>query len=318
MDGKQDRGRTRRKPALPGLNQAIKEVRALGIQKATSAGVGSGGVLGVALLVMVLGAALLGLTVGSEKFRASPDLYSDANPAQAFTGTPVGHPAGWAYTRFEACPEFFPTAIKPVVPDQPALRELCFDHFAILHSGSTKTPVFVVTRLSAADLRAAQGVARKDQFYEEGRLPAAHRAKLEDYKGSGWSRGHMFEAAAAPTHNAMAQSFSLANMVPQDQSHNAGSWARIEKDTRHYISRARGEVYVFTGPVYSEQSTFIGKGQVRVPTWLYKLVYDPVTGQSWVHWQENRQGTKAGAPITYAEFVARTGLHLLPQPEVSQ
>ncbi|MNL90037.1 DNA/RNA non-specific endonuclease [compost metagenome] len=49
---------------------------------------------------------------------------------------------------------------------------------------------------------------------------------------------------------AMAQSFSLANMVPQNQSHNAGPWSQIEQATRGYAQRAQGDVYVFTGPVY--------------------------------------------------------------------
>jgi len=114
------------------------------------------------------------------------------------------------------------------------------------------------------------------------------------------------------TAQAMAQSFSLANMVPQNQSHNAGAWNKIEQDTRNYIMRAAGDVYVFTGPVYATQGKAIGSG-VAVPDYFFKLVYDGQTGRSWVHWQINSAAARAGRPISYDEFVRRTGLELLPE-----
>ena len=197
------------------------------------------------------------------------------------------------------------------MPAQPALRELCFDAFAILHNGSTRTPVFVAQRLNRRMLERARQVSRTDRFYAERRLPAAERAELNDYRGSGWSRGHMAPAGDMATPQAMAQSFSLANMVPQNQVQNAGAWNRIEQDTRKYVQRARGDVYVFTGPVYSGRLRTIGAGRVGVPDYLYKLVHDPGTGRTWVHWQRNHPAARAGAPISYETFVQRTGLHLL-------
>lgn len=104
----------------------------------------------------------------------------------------------------------------------------------------------------------------------------------------------------------MAQSFSLANMVPQDQRHNAGAWSKIESDTRKYVMRAA--VYA----VYAGQPETIGAGRVAVPSHLFKVVYDATTRRSWVHWQANSPDTKAGPPISYDEFTGRTGLRLLP------
>src|SRR5690606_4352018 len=175
----------------------------------------------------------------------------------------------------------------PVVPATPALRELCFSGFAGLHSGRTKTPVFVAERLDRRSLARAQGIARTDRFYAEARLPRSERAELEDYRGSGYSRGHMAPAGNMATETTMAQSFSLANMVPQNQAQNAGPWSRIEQDTRKYVMRAKGDVFVFTGPVYGASPSTIGSGKVAVPEHIYKLVYDPATGRSWVHWQQN-------------------------------
>ncbi len=225
---------------------------------------------------------------------------------------PAAVPAGgMAHTRFAECPQFFPQARPPVVPASQTLRELCFSNFAILHNGQTKTPVFVAERLNRKLLTEAQGMPRSDKFYAEARVPRAERAELMDYRGSGYSRGHMAPAGDMSSREAMAQSFSLANMVPQDQTHNAGPWSQIEQDTRKYVMRASGDVYVFTGPYYGDKPKEIGSG-VAVPSHLFKVVYDATTGRSWVHWQANSAQTRVGAPIGYDEFTRRTGMQLLP------
>mgnify|MGYP001335276929 CR=1 FL=1 len=241
-------------------------------------------------------------------------------PVLSQLGLPAGQsqaplvvPSGeYVQTRFADCPQFFPAGRMPVVPAAPALRELCFSSFAILHSGQTKTPVVVAQRLNRRMLAQAREIARTDRFYAEARLPAAERAQLDDYLRSGYSRGHMAPAGDMDTPDAMAQSFSLANMVPQNQVHNAGPWSQIEQDTRKYVMRAAGDVFVFTGPVYAAQPAKIGPGRVAVPSHLFKVVYDASTRRSWVHWQANDASARAGPPISYDEFVRRTGMRLLP------
>ena len=110
----------------------------------------------------------------------------------------------------------------------------------------------------------------------------------------------------------MAQSFSLANIVPQNAQHNGGAWAKIEQDTRHYVRRAKGDVYVITGPVFTEGNPSIGNNGVMVPTYLFKLVYDRHANRAWAHWQENKEGVRVGRPISYQELVKRTGVEFLP------
>ena len=206
---------------------------------------------------------------------------------------------------FAACPQFFAQGIPPVVETRPMQRALCYDAFAILHSGESKTPVLVAQRLNRASVADADE-KRTNRFFPDARLRSTERATLEDYQGSGYDRGHMAPAGDMPTAKAMAQSFSLANTVPQAPAHNRGTWATsVEATTRKYASRASGNVFVITGPVFYPsiaESPSIGVGQVRVPKYLFKLVYDEDENRAWAYWHENSNDTKASAPISYEEL----------------
>ena len=235
-------------------------------------------------------------------------------------------------TKFSSCRAHFAGGEPPRVdllriPGR--LRELCFEAFAVLHSGQSKTPVWVAQRLDPEGLAKALQVARSGRFYQEARLPSSERATLEDYHGSGWDRGHMAPAGDMPSEAAMAQSFSLANMVPQAPELNRGVWADYEKATRRYVRRVGHAVYVMTGPVYhharehlnamsspsksSPGPRSIGQSAVWVPDAVFKLVYDPTEQRAWAYWAENRNDTKAAEPISLRSLRQRLNHQWLPQ-----
>lgn len=219
-----------------------------------------------------------------------------------------------ASTSFENCPQFFVAGVSPklALSTDWKPRALCYDAFAVLHSGQAKAPLFVAERLSREQLQDAKDERRTNKFFADARLPYAERAQLDDYKSSGYDRGHMAPAADMPTAQAMAQSFSLANMVPQAPVNNRKAWSSIEKATRKYAMRAKGDVYVITGPVFDTVPTTIGTGNVWVPKYLYKLVYDPSSGRAWAHWIENTDEAKSEPAISYQNLVQRTGIEFIP------
>ena len=213
---------------------------------------------------------------------------------------------------FSACKTVFANNTPPIInvlDIKP--RALCFSGFAIMHSGKSRTPMYVAERLNKEILSNAHK-KRTDEFFADARLPRSERAELEDYRGSGYDRGHMAPAADMSTDESMAQSFSLANMVPQAPINNRNAWAKLEKDTRKYIKRASGDVYVITGPVFEPKSKTIGANHVWVPKYLYKLVYDPAANKVWAHWIENSDDAQIAEPISYQELVKRTGINFLP------
>lgn len=187
-----------------------------------------------------------------EPYNASP-----AKPARAHPSA-VPRDAGMPATtgNFGACLQNFANGTPPAVTQSqlPTTRALCFSGFAVLHSGLTKTPVYAAEVLSRDSLDAAKGLKRTNKFFADARLPSTERAALDDYKGSTFQRGHQFAAANANSPEAMAQSFSLANMVPQSPVNNSKTWAGLEKATRVYAMRAQGNVYVITGPVFTKDA----------------------------------------------------------------
>ena len=122
-------------------------------------------------------------------------------------------------------------------------------------------------------LKTTGKLSRKDSFHPESALPAQDRAELSNYARSGYDRGPMSPNADFANRSAQAQSFSLANMVPQVHANNAGIWAGIEGAARQ-LATSKGELYDVSGPV------FIGDdiqqvGRVLVPTHLWKVLYSP-------------------------------------------
>ncbi|MGN1056377.1 MAG: DNA/RNA non-specific endonuclease [Comamonas sp.] len=215
---------------------------------------------------------------------------------------------------FAACADQFP-AQRPLqvaaISTQWAPLALCSDAFAVLYSGLTKTPLVVVERLNRARLQQALGIARNDQFFADQRLRPEQRAELSDYQGSGFDRGHLAAAANQPNVRAMAQSFALSNMVPQDPVHNRKLWAKLEADVRKYVQRASGDVFVYTGTLHEGSTQTIGRSAIWIPSHLFKLVYDAQQQRAWAYVLPNHAQARITAPMDYASFVQRTQWALL-------
>jgi endonuclease G len=218
-------------------------------------------------------------------------------------------------TTFDSCLDHFPSQ-RPIdigkVAEGMRAVALCSDHFAVLYSQTSKTPVVVIERLTSEQLSNAKGEPRTNQFYADPRLHRAARAELSDYQSQipAVDRGHMAPAADAPNQRAMGQSFALSNMVPQDPTNNRKIWSKVEADVRKYAQRSRGNVFVFTGPIFGVGYSTVGLNKVWKPTHLFKLVYDESLGRAWAYILPNTE-TRIERPMDYATFVSRTGMSLL-------
>jgi endonuclease G, mitochondrial len=189
------------------------------------------------------------------------------------------------------------------------LRELCYDDFAVGHSALSHTPLWSAEHLTANEIDAAATLQRRDAFHAEASLPDNERAELIDYRRSGYDRGHMTPSGDMPTPHAQAQSFSLANMVPQAASLNRGLWEEIEVAVRH-LAWTDNELFVVTGPIFDADGERLN-GRVRVPRALFKAVYDPRRGQAGAYVADNAAGAGYRV-VSIAQLTAIIGLDVFP------
>jgi endonuclease G len=215
----------------------------------------------------------------------------------------------WAATQ---CPEQFAAGVEPIVNNvklKSRTQAICFEAFAVLHSGISRTPLYSAEHLTRANLEAAKSLSRKDSFHPEEALPKQDRAELRDYARSGFDRGHMAPNADFATRTAQAESFSLANMVPQVHANNAGIWAGIEGAARQ-LALNEGQVYVVSGPA------FIGNdvqriGNVLVPTHLWKVIYSPTQKRAGAYVITN-DDTREYSSISVSDLEKMIGVDALP------
>lgn len=214
----------------------------------------------------------------------------------------------------EECPANFFQGQPPAISRAQLLQrsvELCFREFALLHSGLTKTPLWSAEHITKQRVIDAKSILRVDVFHEESRIAAADRADLKDYKGSGYDRGHMSPAADMATTIGQDESFSLANMVPQNAKLNRNLWAHMESTVRA-LTDAYGDVYVVTGPAFIGEKLNRLNGRVIVPSHVFKAVYVPQVGAGAAWWADNSGNGTAYETISLTELKIRTGIDPFP------
>jgi endonuclease G len=168
---------------------------------------------------------------------------------------------------------------KPWMPK--AIPQIDRQGYSLAYDAKNRNPAWVYEHLTNDKL---QGNADRENsaFKEDNNIPAIFRARLNDYKGSGFDRGHM--ACAADHKNnveAMDDTFFMSNMCPQCPQLNRGFWAKLEKYTRDLTS-SYSHVHVISGPLYlpREESDgkryvkyqVIGSNDVAVPTHFFKVL----------------------------------------------
>lgn len=194
-------------------------------------------------------------------------------------------------------------------------RSLCFHAFVVMHSGTTRTPLYVAEHLTRVSVEAARALDTRDnRFHPEQRLPVIERSELADYKGSGLDRGHMAPSGDMGDPADDHDSFSLANMVPQDAQLNRGGWADLEGYVRN-LAGTLGEAYVVTGPAFAGNSLRRLNGRVLVPSHVWKAVYVP--GQGAGAWIVGNDRERRWEVVSISTLAARTGIDPFPSLDLT-
>jgi len=115
--------------------------------------------------------------------------------------------------------------------------------------------------------------SRTDDFRVDSSVSTGS-ATLDDYKGSGYDRGHLCPAGDMTLNKtSMSESFFLSNMSPQVPSFNRGVWSTMEDQVRKWALQY-SKLYVVTGPIFKDNLGAIGEDKVTVPGYYYKVLFD--------------------------------------------
>jgi endonuclease G len=138
------------------------------------------------------------------------------------------------------------------------------------YNSKTRTPNWVSWHLTSE--HTIGDYPRDNVYYEDEDVPCP-RATDNDYRGSGWSRGHMCPAGDNKWNaKAMRESNLLTNICPQHASLNSGLWNVLERDCRRWAKKYGG-VYIACGPLYyNKEHMVIGTNKVVVPEAFFKVI----------------------------------------------
>lgn len=144
--------------------------------------------------------------------------------------------------------------------------------YSVSYNPQLCIPNWVAWELNAEKL--VDRESRSNKFLPNPKLPASMAITTDEYKGSGWDRGHMCPAGDNKWHwRAMDESFYMTNICPQHHNLNRGDWKELEEACRRWA--AVEPVYIVCGPIMyrTPKYGYIGKSfKIRVPDAFFKVV----------------------------------------------
>ncbi len=164
---------------------------------------------------------------------------------------------------------------QPVVwcmPSWDCASELTLRHkgYFVSYDLVRKIPAWVAYYIVPERMNKAN--RRSNDFRPDPLIPLEYSATNDDYKASGFDRGHLAPAAdMAWSTEVMSESFYFSNMTPQDPGFNRGIWKKLEDQVRKWAAEY-DTMLIITGPLPGRDKGFIGQGKVAVPAAFYKAL----------------------------------------------
>ncbi|MCM1451606.1 MAG: DNA/RNA non-specific endonuclease [Clostridium sp.] len=149
-----------------------------------------------------------------------------------------------------------------------------YEGFDVSFNPEHRVPNFASWELTADEARAQQA-SRNDAGFNPD-VTVDQCSALEDYKNSGYDRGHMCPAGDMKwSVQAMRDCFLLTNMCPQAHALNNGAWKSLEESCRTWAVRDSALIIV-CGPILTDKIIRkIGPNQVTVPERFFKVILAP-------------------------------------------
>ncbi len=164
----------------------------------------------------------------------------------------------------------------PNITEERSDRVITHKGYTVSYNYDWKIPNWVAYELTDREVEGE--VPRYDRFKPDPMVPQHATATTEDYKYSGYDRGHMAPAADMKwDEQVMRESFYLSNICPQNPNLNGGVWKDLEEQVRDLASQ-KGRIFVICGPIVNDISTTIGANKVVVPQAFFKVLLQEDNG----------------------------------------
>ena len=149
------------------------------------------------------------------------------------------------------------------------LKQIQKTGFSIGYSEELRIPLWVAWELTKEETSGP--IPRESNFFPD--PDVTHQADNGDYKGSGWSRGHMVPAGDMKWNStAMHDCCLMTNICPQHPKLNTGAWSKLENKCRNTYAQKYASVYIVCGPIVNKDCQSIGNNNVVVPSAFYKVL----------------------------------------------
>jgi endonuclease G, mitochondrial len=163
------------------------------------------------------------------------------------------------------------TSIKDYFPESKG-EIVIHTYYSLSYIEKYEQPEWVCYPLSKQILM-RPNFPRSDWFNEDPKVSTGS-AKHFQYKGSGYTRGHLAPAADMSfDKQAMEECFYMSNMSPQLRGVNNGIWRELEEQTRDWTYQNK-EVYIVSGPHFNSNVKYFKKHKIAIPDGFFKVILD--------------------------------------------
>ena len=173
--------------------------------------------------------------------------------------------------------QIVPDGTLEYVKTNPMLEEEIINYkgMTVSFNRSTHQPNWVAWELLTSETDGEN--SRESSFQTDPAVDGC--ATTDDYRNSGYDRGHMAPAGDMKwSPETMRESFLLTNICPQAGELNRGAWKKLEEKCRQRAI-ADSAVVIVCGPVFipGEGIERIGTTGVAVPRKFFKVILSPYT-----------------------------------------
>ena len=182
------------------------------------------------------------------------------------------HPRHSRSVEYADCTDAFHVNDNAGLPAIGAKDEIV-KHFAytLCYNERHEVANWVAYTLKRSYIISKNKVQRTEDFRDDPAVKTGS-ARLEDYRHSGFDRGHLVPAGDMKwSAKAMSETFLLSNITPQNHAFNEGIWADLENQVRDWAVED-SILFVVTGPVLKGNMNKIGPDGVSVPRAFYKVI----------------------------------------------